>query len=599
MGPSSADVTLLFVIPFLSELKISWAFVAVPLHFQRLGFPLWAFGLTLSVATLCRVPMNTLITLTGDWLLVPLLALATVSAAWMLAAPNTLWAVVAGIVAGHVTDTSQVQASLCYRWQSADPAAQKRGLRLQAFSCTLGYSSGALIGGALYENGGFYGCAVLQLAILVVMTLSAALLPVIHDAFGDLLDGINPEPRASSASAAESAAPELGVPPGVSAPPFDRNQRVVVVGLTERVDLNGCSAKVIKEYQGRVAVWLVDSAECVRVKAENLLTAPPAQQQQPPQQQLPSELSVDHSATLLAEPPVPPLTLWGTTGPLLLPASLLWLCDGFNIGCYICEWALFAVYFSDAFGWSSTLTGAAQMAGDLVAAAVLALTTTQLWARLVRHDGATRRFERLLLRPPWNLGLFFGAYSVRPTSAPDKTLGQHASAHGGARALLSVAFLGDFLDARAAHILGECARPSPDGHRVRVQQTSRDRVVRGPEPRGQSASGLHLILLSALVIRYVVLSHGALPLFRRLEFVGSCAFNICMSASTLLAVLWYERLGRTAPFVIVAVVSSLWAALIVIYFGLRLSGLGGSSWSEAEHTLLTRRMSTPSRTRAL
>jgi hypothetical protein len=60
------------------------------------------------------------------------------------------------------------------------------------------------------------------------------------------------------------------------------------------------------------------------------------------------------------------------------------------------------------------------MAGDLVAAAVLALTTTQLWARLVRHDGATRRFERLLLRPPWNLGLFFGAYSVRPTSAPTK-----------------------------------------------------------------------------------------------------------------------------------------------------------------------------------
>ena len=234
-------MTLLFVIPFLSELKISWAFVAVPLHFQRLGFPLWAFGLTLSVATLCRVPMNTLITLTGDWLLVPLLALATVSAAWMLAAPNTLWAVVAGIVAGHVTDTSQVQASLCYRWQSADPAAQKRGLRLQAFSCTLGYSSGALIGGALYENGGFYGCAVLQLAILVVMTLSAALLPVIHDAFGDLLDGINPEPRALSASAAESAAPELGVPPGVSAPPFDRNQRVVVRARQGRESPHGAA----------------------------------------------------------------------------------------------------------------------------------------------------------------------------------------------------------------------------------------------------------------------------------------------------------------------------------------------------------------------
>ena len=36
------------------------------------------------------------------------------------------------------------------------------------------------------------------------------------------------------------------------------------------------------------------------------------------------------------------------------------------------EGALFAVYFKDAFAWSSTLTGAAQMAGDLLAAAVLA-----------------------------------------------------------------------------------------------------------------------------------------------------------------------------------------------------------------------------------
>ena len=102
----------------------------------------------------------------------------------------------------------------------------------------------------------------------------------------------------------------------------------------------------------------------------------------------------------------------------------------------------------------------------------------------------------------------------------------------------------------------------------------------------------------AVTESYVVLSHGALPLFRRLEFVGSCTFNICMSASTLLAVLWYERLGPTAPFVIVAVVSGLWAALLVIYFGFRLRGLGGSSWSEAEHMLLTRRMSTPNRTRA-
>jgi hypothetical protein len=54
---------------------------------------------------------------------------------------------------------------------------------------------------------------------------------------------------------------------------FDRNQRVVLVGLKERHDLNGCEAKVIQEYQGRVAIWLTVSAECIRVKPENLLVA--------------------------------------------------------------------------------------------------------------------------------------------------------------------------------------------------------------------------------------------------------------------------------------------------------------------------------------
>ena len=29
---------------------------------------------------------------------------------------------------------------------------------------------------------------------------------------------------------------------------------------------------------------------------------------------------------------------------------------------------------------------------------------------------------------------------------------------------------------------------------------------------------------------YLILSHGSLPLFRKLEFVGSVAFNLCMPA---------------------------------------------------------------------
>ena len=149
---------LSFVVPFLSELKISWAFAAAPLHFQQQGWPLVGFGATIGLATLCRIPVNALLTTAGDYLIAPVMLLATVGAGAMLAAPHSLAAVVVGVAAGHVTDTAQVQASLCYRWRIGEPAAQKRALRLQAFSATFGYSTGALLGGALYEHGGFEVC---------------------------------------------------------------------------------------------------------------------------------------------------------------------------------------------------------------------------------------------------------------------------------------------------------------------------------------------------------------------------------------------------------------------------------------------------------
>ena len=51
-------------------------------------------------------------------------------------------------------------------------------------------------------------------------------------------------------------------------------------------------------------------------------------------------------------------------------------------------------------------------AGDLLAAAILALTTTPLWARLLRLGRTTQQADRLLLHPPWNIGVFFGLYSL-------------------------------------------------------------------------------------------------------------------------------------------------------------------------------------------
>ena len=88
---------------------------------------------------------------------------------------------------------------------------------------------------------------------------------------------------------------------------------------------------------------------------------------------------------------------------------------------------------------------------------------------------------------------------------------------------------------------------------------------------------------------YVILSHESLRLFRRLEFVGSCTFNLFMSASSFVSVIIYERVSMTAPFFSVACLTGLWALLVAVYFGVRLSGSRFRlSFASAEHDLLAR-----------
>ena len=212
--------------------------------------------------------------------------------------------------------------------------------------------------------------------------------------------------------------------------------------------------------------------------------------------------------------------------------------DGCNIAFYICEWSLFAVYYSDVFAWSSTLTGAAQMAGDLLAAAILALTTTTLWARLLsRGERATRCVDRVLLQPPFNIALFFTLYGVCFLMLSQPTF--------------------------ALSVLGQVAMGT-----------------------------VYVFNKQAVQETYVVLSHGSLPLFRVLEFGGSVSFNLAMASSSIASVLAYEHLSPTAPFLIVAAVSTAWALVVVVYFGLRLRGRVADGFATAEKALLLERQGT-------
>eukprot|EP00747_Dinoflagellata_sp_TGD_P214991 gnl/TRDRNA2_/TRDRNA2_87768_c0_seq1.p1 gnl/TRDRNA2_/TRDRNA2_87768_c0~~gnl/TRDRNA2_/TRDRNA2_87768_c0_seq1.p1 ORF type:complete len:484 (-),score=74.43 gnl/TRDRNA2_/TRDRNA2_87768_c0_seq1:19-1470(-) len=461
---------LLFLIPYLNEIKDSWEFAAVPLHFLAQGWPLTLFGVTIAGATLCRLPINALITWQGDWLMALFLVLATCCATYMLMSPLELPAVMLGVAAGHCMDTSQVEHSLCYRWcGGADDDRCNRRLRWQAFSATAGYSTGALVAGAIYEFGGFKACAVLQFSLCSSLALLMFGLPVVHAAF-----------RARWKCAVKE---DVGV------------EAAATVVVTVQV-----GKKVAEE-------------------------SPDGSGQ---------EVSVG-SGSGTQECSDPEKTLRNTTGRFFLPVSLVLICDGLNIFSYVTEWALFAVYFKQVFDWSSTLTGAAQMTGDVLAAGILALSTTKCWAWITRKKGANlRRLDRILLQPPWNLGIFFLLYTVF------------------------------FL--------------------MFVQSTFAVSVA------GQICMGTVFVLMrQATQECYLGLSHGCLPLYRKLVFLGSCAFNILMATGSFVSVVTYERLGRTAPFYVTAALCGGWAFCVTAYFLVRYRGRLGLSFGDAEAALLAER----------
>jgi hypothetical protein len=334
---------LLFMMPYLNEIKDSWEFAAVPLHFLAQGWGLHYWGLTISLATLCRLPIHALVTWQGEWLMAPLLTLASGCAAYMLVSPLELHAVMLGVGAGHCMDTCQAEHSLCYRWcdsSDADADQRKRRFRWQAFSATAGYSTGALFGGTIYELGGFEACAVLQFSLCCSLAVLMFGLPVVHDSFRTRKQGRPVDGRDQDDDPTAAAAVVDVVGAASSGSSSDPKQGEAVVPAATPA-----------------AVCTVDVDVEVEVEVEK--------------------------------------TLRNTTGRFFLPVSLVLLCDGLNIFSYVTEWSLFAIYYKTVFNWSSTLTGAAQMAGDLLAAGILALSTTKCWAWVIRRDDPDSTSKRL------------------------------------------------------------------------------------------------------------------------------------------------------------------------------------------------------------
>ena len=91
----------------------------------------------------------------------------------------------------------------------------------------------------------------------------------------------------------------------------------------------------------------------------------------------------------------------------------------------------------------------------------------------------------------------------------------------------------------------------------------------------------------------MALSHGSLPLYRKLQFLGSCTFNVFMSFGSIVSVVIYEQLGYTAPFHLTAGLCAVWSVLVAIYFLVRHRGMLSRSFEAAETALLPRGVSKP------
>ena len=178
------------------------------------------------------------------------------------------------------------------------------------------------------------------------------------------------------------------------------------------------------------------------------------------------------------------------------------------------------------------------MAGDLLAAGILALTTTRCWAWVVRKESTVglRRLDQLLLQPPWNIGIFFALYALF------------------------------FM--------------------LLVQPAFGVSVV------GQVCMGTVFVLTKQAVQEcYLALSHGNLQLYRKLQFLGSCTFNVFMAAGSAISVVIYERMGPTAPFYAAAMLCAIWSLCATLYFLVRYRGRlsQGLGFGELEAALLADR----------
>ena len=176
---------LLIILPFFNMSMTAATYTFLPLHFLDTdGFTLSMLGLIFLFGNGSRLMSATLITRAGDWCILLFLVPLAITHVWLLSSevtsPIPTFITFVMLYASNAILSLQGLVHITYSKGDGEKSELKRALRIFTVSETLGYATATLMGGFLYDYGGFTLCIYTQFGIVIGQIVVLLCLPVVH-----------------------------------------------------------------------------------------------------------------------------------------------------------------------------------------------------------------------------------------------------------------------------------------------------------------------------------------------------------------------------------------------------------------------------------
>ena len=176
------NIGLLVLLPSLNMMMMAAPYTFMPLHFLDQSWSLTTLGLCLMLGNGLRTITSTVVTRYGDWSVVLFLLLAVVSHIWLFCSPSSLvptFVTMATMFSGN--SMLSLQGLMHRRFGKEGEEIVKEALRTFAICETVSYATATLVGGLLYEFGGWHLCISVQFVIVVLQVVLFCVLPSVQE----------------------------------------------------------------------------------------------------------------------------------------------------------------------------------------------------------------------------------------------------------------------------------------------------------------------------------------------------------------------------------------------------------------------------------